>query len=129
MLRRGRHDVSFYGKRKLVDMLIDAPPGAVWDALHRDHPGWEEIGGQRPTSLVMLSPLHGPGSSGLEFTLTPQGNATRVQAVLHWHPLGFKGLLAWYLLRPLRLWRLRRALDRAASQARNMALSASSISG
>jgi uncharacterized protein YbjT (DUF2867 family) len=129
MLRRGRHDVSFYGKRKPVDTLIDAPPGAVWDALHRDHPGWEEIGGQRPTSLVMLSPLHGPGSSGLEFTLTPQGNTTRVQAVLHWHPLGFKGLLAWYLLRPLRLWRLRRALDRAASQARNMALSASSISG
>lgn len=125
-LRRGRHDVSFYGKRHAIETELDAPPGAVWEALHRDHPGWEEIGGARPSSLVLLAPRHGPGASGLEFTLQPQGGGTRVKAVLHWHPLGFKGLLAWYLLRPLRVWRLRRVLARAAQAARNIARSAGS---
>jgi uncharacterized protein YbjT (DUF2867 family) len=125
-LRRGRHDVSFYGKRHAIETTIDATPNAVWEALHRDHPGWEEIGGAKPRSLVLLAPRHGPGSSGLEFTLRPERGGTAVKAVLHWHPLGFKGLLAWYLLRPLRLWRLRRVLARAAQASRNIARSASS---
>lgn len=120
-LRRGRHDVSFYGKREGIEDRLGVPPGPLFAALVEGlEPGWRRLVAQPPTRLVAIPPVEGPGSAGLEMTLAPEGSGTRLRAVLHFHPLGFKGILAWYLLRPWRAWALRRRLRRAVQNiARN----------
>lgn len=125
-LRRGRHDVSFYGKRHALERRLPVPPGPLFAALTAGlSRGWHLLTSKAPRRLVALPERAGPGAAGLEITLEPEGGGTRVAAVLHWHPLGFKGILAWYLLRPLRV----RALERRLARAQNMALSAASRVG
>jgi uncharacterized protein YbjT (DUF2867 family) len=126
-LRRGRHDVSFYGKRETVERRLPVPPGPLFAALEAGLArGWRLFSRRPPRRLVALPDRPGPGAAGLEITLAPEGGGTRLEAVLHWHPLGFKGILAWYLLRPWRRWRLERRL---AAALQNIARSAPSSVG
>jgi hypothetical protein len=126
-LRRGRHDVSFYGKRETIERRLPVPPGPLFTALAGGlDAGWQRLVEHPPRRLVALPAATGPGAAGLELTLVPEGGGTRLVAVLHWHPLGFKGILAWYLLRPWRAWAFRRRLRRALQ---NIARSAPSSVG
>ena len=135
-LRRGRHDVSFYGKRHTVEAVAEAPPLAVWDALQGVFPAGgpiRELAAVAGRRLVQIADWPEPGASGIEIEIEAHDGGSRIAATLHFQPLGFYGLLWWYGTYPLRRLVLQRRLARvvraAEGNAQNISRSASGSVG
>jgi hypothetical protein len=90
----------------------DLEPGVVFDF-------WRVLAVEPLSRLTLYCLLRAPGAGGFEIEMEPAGEGARLNATIHWHPAGFKGLFYWFALWPphaLVLGRMTRAIARRAEQ-------------